>query len=53
MKTSPFEQIAPCPDCGRDEWEEGRPGMNLKPGEYCCTNCGSVYSLEELEARNA
>lgn len=37
-----------CPDCGGHEWHTM---PNLKENEFCCANCGTVCTPEEMEYR--
>ena len=36
-----------CPDCGGEVWHDMR---ELEEDEFCCCNCGTVCSIEEMLA---
>jgi transcription initiation factor TFIIIB Brf1 subunit/transcription initiation factor TFIIB len=42
-----FEINLCCPDCGCYEWHTMQ---NLEPGEWCCANCGTVCTVDEMTA---
>ena len=35
-----------CPDCGGEQWHDM---PNLKSNEFCCCNCGTVCTIDEME----
>lgn len=43
-----FEICLTCPDCGGYEWHRLE---HAEPGEWCCANCGTVCTTEEMSAQ--
>ena len=42
-----FEIYLTCPDCGGTEW---RTLAQAEAGAWCCANCGTVCTIEEMSA---